>query len=146
MALSSSMEGGRSHVSAGSGMLLNPSLTGAEGATQMSAAAAQFRRAARAVTPLGAPTERQLGDVRYELTGLCGSLLYMAPEVFQNKPYNEKADVYSLGILLFELVSQTAMAYHEVHNRISASEDGLEYYAYTMMLGYRPDMPDFIPP
>lgn len=61
------------------------------------------------------------------------------------KPYNQKADVYSLGILLFELVTQTAMSYHEVHNKITAYEDGLEYFAYTMLLGYRPDMPEYIP-
>jgi Protein tyrosine and serine/threonine kinase len=39
----------------------------------------------------------------YHLTGQSGSLLYMAPEVFLNLPYNEKADVFSLGVVLFEL-------------------------------------------
>lgn len=39
----------------------------------------------------------------YYLTGQSGSLLYMAPEVFLNLPYNEKADIFSLGVVIFEL-------------------------------------------
>mmetsp|Transcript_9719 Transcript_9719/g.13642 ORF Transcript_9719/g.13642 Transcript_9719/m.13642 type:complete len:322 (-) Transcript_9719:19-984(-) len=42
---------------------------------------------------------------RYKLTGNTGSLRYMAPEVALNLPYDEKADVYSYGILLWELAS-----------------------------------------
>ena len=41
----------------------------------------------------------------YEMTGGTGSLRYMAPEVAGSKPYNHKADVYSFGILLWELLS-----------------------------------------
>ena len=39
----------------------------------------------------------------YQLTGRSGSLLYMAPEVYLSLPYNEKADVFSLGVVIFEL-------------------------------------------
>ncbi|KAF2313541.1 hypothetical protein GH714_011563 [Hevea brasiliensis] len=38
-----------------------------------------------------------------EMTGYTGSLGYMAPEVFDNKPYNRKCDVYSFGICLWEM-------------------------------------------
>jgi serine/threonine protein kinase len=41
----------------------------------------------------------------YHLTGQTGSIPYMAPEVAMTEPYNEKCDVYSLGILLWEIVS-----------------------------------------
>jgi serine/threonine protein kinase len=31
----------------------------------------------------------------------------MAPEIFNNEPYSLKADVYSYGIVLWEILSQT---------------------------------------
>lgn len=39
----------------------------------------------------------------YEMTGMTGSLRYMAPETALRKPYNEKVDVYSYGILIWQM-------------------------------------------
>lgn len=39
----------------------------------------------------------------YEMTGYTGSLRYMAPEVALRKPYSEKVDVYSYGIMLWQM-------------------------------------------
>jgi serine/threonine protein kinase len=36
----------------------------------------------------------------YEMSGETGSLRYMAPEVADCQPYNQKADVYSYGKLI----------------------------------------------
>ncbi|XP_039008387.1 serine/threonine-protein kinase ATG1a-like isoform X2 [Hibiscus syriacus] len=36
---------------------------------------------------------------------LCGSPLYMAPEIIQNKKYDAKADLWSVGAILFQLVT-----------------------------------------
>uniref|UniRef100_A0A7S2VYH5 Protein kinase domain-containing protein n=1 Tax=Eucampia antarctica TaxID=49252 RepID=A0A7S2VYH5_9STRA len=44
------------------------------------------------------------GDV-YKLSGNTGSLRYMAPEVATKQPYNNKVDVYSFGILLWQMLS-----------------------------------------
>lgn len=35
---------------------------------------------------------------------LCGSPLYMAPEILQFQKYDAKADLWSVGTILFELV------------------------------------------
>lgn len=42
-------------------------------------------------------------DDTYAMTGQTGSLRYMAPEVALNQPYTEKVDVYSFGILLWQI-------------------------------------------
>ena len=39
------------------------------------------------------------------LTEYCGSPRYMAPEVFQRQPYDYSVDVYSFGILLWQICS-----------------------------------------
>jgi len=41
----------------------------------------------------------------YKMSGKTGSLRYMAPEVVNKHPYNYKVDVYSFGIILWELLS-----------------------------------------
>lgn len=58
---------------------------------------------------------------RYELTGMTGSMCYMvrvgvsvssastltqAPEVYNGARYNEKVDIYSLGVIMYELCSR----------------------------------------
>ena len=40
---------------------------------------------------------------QYDMTGETGSLRYMAPEVIMRKPYNHKADVFSFGIVAWEM-------------------------------------------
>jgi len=51
-------------------------------------------------------TEDEEGDggvANCRLTGMTGSLRYMAPEVVQNEPYGLPVDVYSFSILLWEV-------------------------------------------
>jgi serine/threonine protein kinase len=45
------------------------------------------------------------GDGTFNLTGMTGSLPYMAPEVANAKPYNATCDSYSFAILLWEMMS-----------------------------------------
>ena len=40
------------------------------------------------------------------MTGNCGTVQWMAPEVLANQKYNEKADVFSYGIILWELLTR----------------------------------------
>eukprot|EP01116_Phalansterium_solitarium_P010937 TRINITY_DN2653_c0_g1_i2.p1 TRINITY_DN2653_c0_g1~~TRINITY_DN2653_c0_g1_i2.p1 ORF type:complete len:334 (-),score=99.93 TRINITY_DN2653_c0_g1_i2:105-1106(-) len=37
--------------------------------------------------------------------GIAGSTSYMAPEILSNKEYNQKADIWSLGCVIYELVT-----------------------------------------
>lgn len=46
------------------------------------------------------------GTAAMQMTGQCGTFQYMAVEVLANKPYSEKADVFSFGILLWEIVAR----------------------------------------
>lgn len=51
----------------------------------------------------------------------CGTLEYMAPEMITNKPHNHQIDVWSLGILLYELVHGRAPfrgSQYEIGNEI----------------------------
>jgi len=41
----------------------------------------------------------------YQLTGYTGSLRYMAPEVALSECYNEKVDVYSFGIIVWQMAA-----------------------------------------
>lgn len=45
------------------------------------------------------------GDELYQMTAKVGSPRYMAPEVKQGRPYNLKADLYSLGILIYQILT-----------------------------------------
>lgn len=49
------------------------------------------------------PASRVPGKNTYNLTRETGSPRYMAPEVALGQPYNQKADVYSFGLLLWEI-------------------------------------------
>ena len=46
-----------------------------------------------------------MNDGTYKLTGQTGSPRYMAPEVANEVPYNEKCDVYSMAILIWQIMA-----------------------------------------
>ena len=50
-------------------------------------------------------SEDKKDDGRYELTGNTGSRRYMAPEIAKELPYDKSVDIYSFGILLWEVCS-----------------------------------------
>ena len=54
------------------------------------------------IADLGFSRELQFDDLSQTI---CGTPLIMAPEVLNGIHYNHKADVWSLGILFFELLS-----------------------------------------
>lgn len=46
-----------------------------------------------------------LDSTAAEAQTLIGTPIYLAPEVVNNKPYNAKADIWSLGVVLYELLA-----------------------------------------
>lgn len=50
-------------------------------------------------------SEDMVSDDLYDMSGNTGSLRYMAPEVARRLPYNRSVDVYSFGILLWQILS-----------------------------------------
>eukprot|EP01018_Ginkgo_biloba_P034521 Gb_08672 [translate_table: standard] len=58
---------------------------------------------------------------------LCGSPLYMAPEIMQFQKYDAKADLWSVGAILFQLVTgQTPFSGNNqiqlLHNIVKSNE------------------------
>lgn len=66
--------------------------------------------------------KRLSGNDAYELTGNTGSLRYMAPEVALRKPYTEKVDVYSFGVMVWQMAKDRVpfkgMNKTEFHDKI----------------------------
>lgn len=57
------------------------------------------------VADFGLSVVKQDAAAKKERHGPIGTPLWMAPEVLMNKPYDEKADVYSFAIVLWEILS-----------------------------------------
>ncbi|KAG5190352.1 kinase-like domain-containing protein, partial [Tribonema minus] len=60
-----------------------------------------------------------------------GTVRYMAPEVVRGQPYNERVDVYSFGLLLWEM-----LAYQRVFEGIPLRQ----FYKSVITDGLRPEM------
>ncbi|KAJ9514473.1 hypothetical protein QJQ45_016207 [Haematococcus lacustris] len=69
-----------------------------------------------------------------QLSGRTGTLMYMAPEVYRQEPYNEKADVYSFAVLMYELLHRYMM--------ISATDGSIEECQVRRMLTAAPEVSD----
>ena len=50
--------------------------------------------------------------------GMTGSAMYMCPEVWSRQPYNDKADVFSFGVLLYELMGRTMLEITHLATRL----------------------------
>ena len=58
-----------------------------------------------------------------------GTPYYMAPELWENKPYSKKSDIWALGVILFELLN-TLTPFHaknrpEFENKVHESSYNL---------------------
>jgi len=54
----------------------------------------------------------------YKLTGMIGSLAFMAPEVYASTPYDESSDIYSLGLIFWKVMSLKPLFPHLTVNML----------------------------
>ncbi len=57
-------------------------------------------------------------DSKQMITSIKGTPLYMAPELLKNYPYNHKADLWSLGVILYELFVGQPPFYTDSYNTL----------------------------
>ena len=77
---------------------------------------------------------KQLFDESYTKTGNIGTVQYMAPEVSEGQEYTSKVDVFSYGMILYELYTQKALF------------QGMNPFQIVMAVsqGHRPTIPSII--
>ncbi|GAX84910.1 hypothetical protein CEUSTIGMA_g12331.t1 [Chlamydomonas eustigma] len=76
------------------------------------------------------------------LSGRTGTYMYMAPEMFLNNEYNEKVDVFSFGICMYELLHKYMMIFAV---SVGGTADEIERYAERVAEGYRPTLNNNFP-
>ncbi|GLI71136.1 hypothetical protein VaNZ11_016235 [Volvox africanus] len=84
----------------------------------------------------------------YGLTGQAGSCMYMAPEVFRGEPYNEKVDVHSFGVMMYELLARDLLLVRYIGGTRAGAELGVRdphQYAKKVCEGFRPPRHPRIP-
>lgn len=81
---------------------------------------------------------KDAGQKSQVLPGQMVSLLYMAPELINGKDYNEKADVFSFAMIMYEVLRATLTSLY-----FPISEDGelVSKHAENVAKGFRPPFP-----
>jgi serine/threonine-protein kinase len=82
-------------------------------------------------------TGREL--VRESGGGLAGTPVYMAPELFTGSPASQKSDIYSLGVLLYYLVTGSYPTEGRTFGEVAAAHERGEHVP---LVKRRPDLPD----
>ena len=94
----------------------------------------QRRRACVKIVDFGVAAAQHQGDTQLTKTGyVIGSPKYMAPEQILGKKVDERADIYSLGVILYEMLTgeppyhrgdHMAVMYQHVQGKAQAADRG----------------------
>lgn len=49
--------------------------------------------------------ETKKNELKSFITNNCGTPIYMAPEVMEESSYTSKADIYSFGLIMYEVIT-----------------------------------------
>ena len=73
------------------------------------------------VSPKGYFKLGDFGVARQQISGtmtVIGSYDFMAPEVYKGMPYDQTADIYSLGMVLYYLTNDFKLPFSEIQSSI----------------------------
>ena len=73
------------------------------------------------VSPKGYFKLGDFGVARQQISGtmtVIGSYDFMAPEVYKGMPYDQTADIYSLGMVLYYLANHFKLPFSEIQSSI----------------------------
>lgn len=85
-------------------------------------------------------------DNQNTLNKLRGTYAYSAPEVYHGKSYTDKADMYSVGIILWELVTRTITGeYQQPFSEYSELKFGFQIIIKAAKENRRPTIPETCP-
>ena len=76
-----------------------------------------------------------------DMTGRTGSAMYMAPEVFRNEAYGERSDVFSFGMMMYEVL-RSRLNVVNLDYGATGMATATWNFANKVSNGYRPSMPD----
>jgi serine/threonine protein kinase len=79
-----------------------------------------------------------------EITKKVGTIIYMAPEVFDNASYTIACDVYSFGIILCEMFTRQR-PYAAIHESINQNRANFESDIRRIESPLRPECPASVP-
>jgi len=89
----------------------------------------------------------KIPDNKSTLNKLRGTYTYSAPESYEGKEFTTKSDVYSYGIILWELITRCLTgAYHRPYSEYKNLKYDFQIIIQTSKNNLRPTVPDNCPP
>ena len=79
----------------------------------------------------------------FNLTGQVGSVMYLAPEVAKGAKYSERCDIFSFGMIFWELCSRRLLS--DVFLERTNEDCAAAYLHRVAWEGWRPDPPSWLP-
>eukprot|EP00873_Tetraselmis_striata_P005247 jgi/Tetstr1/425511/TSEL_015957.t1 len=87
-----------------------------------------------------------LQDIGYEMTGGCGSLIYMAPEVHRGEQYNHAVDMFAIALIFWEFFAfRMQLTMVGFGTEEGTSFEAVQQYTLDVCCGNRPPLPKMWP-